>query len=883
LLYAFNPYLLLASHVLTPVVSAGMVVVPLLLAWSIAAGRAAKSSGWFWLVTPCFAVLLGFTYVTPPLTGAALVVLACSPVLVWWLYGRAAFTRALRRVAGLAALLLAVSAYWAAPSVVQLATGTIGTSGLSKVALAAYEGRATLANSFWLNTVPLWNTHIYYQFSSAYNALPLSVLRYAPAVLAFGALAAVPWLVSSTTASRRTGARLIVAADCAGLPLIFIATGTRAPGSLLFDFLYHLPLGWLLQPPNRFLYLVALCYAVAVAALLNSLPSSRAVAARIAAFVRRRERPARRLVVASYCAAALALVVALAAPVWPELSGAVIPSHAVSSRSDGPEDRLPSSRVRFPAFWQDMARYLNGSPAEGAVVVLPPHENYLVARTWYYGNTSFIQDMVKRLVLDPATSGGYVAYGSEAEVVPQLLAGAIVSGRAGLASDLLDALGVHYVLVAGDVLANFPGRVITHEFPAQELDTDLERAGAFRLVYRAGPLELFALTRNAAPSQVDGRQVVTTLSASPPLGVLSVLAGHAALVTAAPRPGLADAAFAGVGEMELNGDTLRYKLAVQAGRRYEVVPLFGGQELPGAAKTVSSDGRKAVIGPGVTALVARRGHDVVLDVTVGTTKDVLGAFGSGDWSRVGNCAHGDGDTGLSGLVLLHGGPGGRSAVRLADVRGSACIAQEVKWLPSDGSDMVVSGWVRHISGSPPRLCLWQSALSSCVAAPALPRGRGWSHFEYAVPVSPVGGRVTLFVYGDSARVARGFNEPVPSGHEGTVDEYAGIKISGVSISGIAVIASPKVSALDGRGDVLSTVHTTFDDGWRCSNGFEHVLVDGMMNGCLGPTNGRGGQPAYRGTSFVVGGYVASSAGVGACVAVFGAECLRRRRGRCVNG
>ncbi len=134
------------------------------------------------------APLLGYVSLNPPLLVMIGGLVALMPLLVAWLDGRAAARRALRTLALGLPLLGLASSYWLVPTLLQLkieATATLA----SPSSWIWTEGRATLANGFWLNNSWGWNYSQYFPFAGSYDKFPLLILKFLLPVTAFGFLA----------------------------------------------------------------------------------------------------------------------------------------------------------------------------------------------------------------------------------------------------------------------------------------------------------------------------------------------------------------------------------------------------------------------------------------------------------------------------------------------------------------------------------------------------------------------------------------------------------------------------------------------------------------------------------------------------------------------
>ncbi len=357
--------------------------------------------------------------------------LASMPLLVGWLDGRAAARRALRTLALGAPLLALASSYWLVPTVLQLKIDA--TSTLANPSSWTWtEGRATLANGFWLNNDWGWKFAEYFPYAGAYGKFPLLILKFLLPITAFGFLALARFPRAIGVTARR--ARLGIAASAMALFLVLLSTGTRLPGALVFDPLYELPLGWLLREPGRFLMLGGLAYSVLLA-LTTEAACERLNSFELGTVWRWRSalhRPGLRLAAVSVVGAAVL------APGFPLMTGAIAPVH---------RPLLPSARVSVPAYWTAMASYLNGSAPPGNLLVLPEDDFYQMPYTWgYYGADGFITNLIARNVVDPVAQGYAAASAGAQRRRPPRPAGA---ARPRLAICATDARGYRNAAAAG--------------------------------------------------------------------------------------------------------------------------------------------------------------------------------------------------------------------------------------------------------------------------------------------------------------------------------------------------------------------------------------------------------------------------------------------------
>lgn len=794
LVYVFNPYVT-SSVGDNDVFLAAMVLLAACPAIVLAGARGRISRRKGILLLAACAPMMGFVYGNPPLAAMVALVSATAAVAAGWLWGRASGFDAAKVLVGGGAVMAVLSAYWIVPSLLQISA--VATGRLSSLGGWAWtEGRATLANGLWLDTTWGWKFPSYYPYAPAYSHLPLSAIKYLLPLLAFGAIP----VVLRHPAQQRQGAlgRLAMVGAGGSLFLIVLGTGTNAPGSMLFDPLYHLPYGWLLREPGRFLMAASLGYAVLVGVVAER------VAAAIAASGAKA--PRQRVGVAHYAGVACAVVLlGTLAPAFPQVTGATVPSRA--------RGIYPPARVRFPSYWKETAQYLNHRAPPGNLLVLPQDDFYQMPYKWgYYGNDGFITNLISRHVLDPSGQGYQALSPVVARTVSQFSA-AVVAGHWSLATRLLSALGTRELLVRGDVISNFPGRkIVSPRLLAQRLSAD----PAMRLVYRRGPLWLFEdRSVSASPATLTSK-VATVNTSKPDLSVLGKLPTGTALVSGPMRAGLPGVLqLPGVAHWRLEKGTLSTDVVTRPGWRYRLVRLGWS-----AKHGVSSQSRDAA---GSLRLSAR-GAAKRVSVSLGANQVVDGSLRSGPWqNQVGNCDAVGGiraGSALSARVLPGAGPGGSAALRLGASVDSACESTPLRPMAHQpvGQPFLLSLWVKHLRGAAPRICVWETAARRCApGVPTLAASRRWVHVQSVVTPSSGSGRLAIFVYADS-------NSPGQS----TVNEYSRVAAYPLRPPGrLALIARP----LHQITQRLEVADSSYSASWQLG-GSRHVLVDGVANGWL---------------------------------------------------
>ena len=797
LVYVFNAHVVDIGT--NPVFLAAMVLLPGLPAvvLTTASGRWALRRGV--LLLGASAPLLGYVCQNSPLLFMIAALLASMPLLVGWLDGWAAARRALLTLALGAPLLALASSYWLVPTVLQLKIDAVSTLA-NQSSWIWTEGRATLANGFWLNNDWGWKYTEYYPYAGDYDKFPLLILKFLLPITAFSFLALARFPRTIRVTDRRS--RLGIAASATALFVILVSTGTHLPGALVFDPLYRLPLGWQLREPGRFLILGGLGYSVLLALTteaarerLNSLPGT------VWRWRSALQRPGLRLAVVGAASAAVL------APAFPLVTGAIAPNH---------RPVLPSVHVSVPSYWTSMASYLNRSAPPGNLLVLPEDDFYQMPYTWgYYGADTFITSLITRNVVDPQAQGYTPA--------PQELTDAVGLVQQGLLAHdwpsvqrTLTAIGTPLLLVRGDVNAAFPNR---HIRPPAALEKALSEDKDMRLVRRFGELELFGLRNSISPAG-SVTSYATVNSATPDLRDLALFPSGTALISSPMRSAVpAVLQFPSVSEWQLAGDELQTSIVEPPGWRYhtKLLSATGAFERQGASSTPPARL--------ITRVRHRDGQTAEeLSYKLGGSLLSDGDFVSGTWGAVQNCAAFPGTAATAGLaarVLPGQGSAGLPALALSAKADSACEMRSLAWR---SGPLFVSLWVRNISGSPPRMCLWEMPIEKCAAMSPLssnPAPSQWYHYQAIVTPDPGTSSLALYLYAD-----------VFTPGTLTTNEY-----SDVVIRRAPVLLQPVVAATPQEHErpapALYTVGDSFSPGWIGPTGASRVEVDGLRNGWLG--------------------------------------------------
>ena len=795
LVYLFSAYTISVTGALTSYLAA-MVLLPLLPAAIIAAGSGSWTVRKSVLVMGLLAPLLGTCYENPPLVGMIVLAALLSVPMSLWLFGRGALvTSSKATVFGFLAL-LSTSAYWLVPSLFSLSSLSVGN--LSSLGSWAWtEGRATLKNALWLNTTWSWRDLEYLPFTQDYSRFPFVILKFFVPALS---LAAIP-LTAKATSERDHFRRIALASGLVALALIVFSTGTRMPGRILFLPAYRLPHGWLLQDPGRFLMLACLAFAIMCAVSVQMLASE------LPRLIRRWKvtrfwDPNITVFGATTLVAGMIMMNG-----FPLITGAVVPSSRPT---------LPSMHVTVPTYWIQMASFLNRSGDSGNLLLLPPDDFYQMPYTWgYYGTDGFITDMISRNVVDPSGQGYYSASSTLLSDVRQT-ASSILTHNWKESATLARALNTPLVLVRQDINAAFPKRSIMS--PATLADS-LLKDPYFKLVHSNGPLLLFQLRQVVGPKQ---NNYVTENTRSPDLSVLDLFPLGTQVVSGPQQLGVpAVLPIPPLSEWKLTDSKLSIELPEQTGWKY--------------SSPLTIDGVKSSASAAISQVVEKTnfGSLAKFSVVVPRTGNLLSnsQFRQGPWqAKVGNCYILPNATpNIAANILADGGPTNLPALELSAVIDSACEAQALSW--SKGP-VLLSFWVKHVSGNPPRVCIWEVGPDRCAVLQPLSQSRdGWQHYQRLIVPDSGTSSLSLFLYSDAI-----------SGGP-TINEYADFKAVNVpELPPLAIVATPKVVAPDFK--VLMTNGDTYSRLWQGPPGSQHVLVNGMTNGWIVHA-ARGPKETYR--------------------------------------
>lgn len=838
LIYALSPYFFSNSITLSPIWLSATALVPAILAFFILISRFEKLPRWWWLMPAITAPMLGYCFQTPPAAGIVLLSILISPLFITLLYGKITGKVALKHLFLVLIVTIPLCLYWIVPAVIQLHLSSVSNI-LANGSWTGNENRAVLANSLWMVTTPYWHLQFAYSYSSNYSQYPLSLLRYFPAITAFVAVL-IAGLESFITERRRR--QIAITALVACIILIF-STGTNFPGWLIFNPIYKLPYGWLLQYPNHFLFLAALAYAILIASVLDSTFKLLISRFRSPSWTKSNQRHKNQLTKhfgmrffadLGIIVFALTWVTALFLPSLPIFTGSVVANH------DYPNLKFPSVHTVYPKYWTALSNYLNSVAPAGNVVVLPPYSYYEVPRTWYYGNVGFVTAAIKRNVLyapgEPGV-GGYFKYNAAVEQLIETLTQNIVARNSRETKDLLQTIGSPFILVAGDVQSPFPGRNLGNIYSPRRLEQGLRLLSGASLVFKSGPLQLYRIDINQLSSTANTPPIVTTTSTTPDLQVLQALPMQTAIVTSRAIAGLDAITYfpPDAGATPLTSSSLQEAVQVPSGRDYSVALLDSGASRAGITNKFFPVGAKDSPIPGtngaVRGFVTTSGSRTFVNLDLRANQIYSGqALNKNDWT-FSNCADSAGNAGLA-YSLTNEGPSASPSYSLTSKAGSACISRQITRLTGlTRATYRISILVRDVQGAYPRVCLWSTGQNSCISGSKIFKvGARWTKEVFTVSTNGSAGKISFYMYADSPLLGRQFGENIPSAGT-TVSQYSNLHIEELPPSQPVVLSSvPPNHGLP--LPVLRTQTASFSPGWTTSSSDRHVLVDGLVNGWL---------------------------------------------------
>ncbi|GAA3338425.1 hypothetical protein GCM10020358_18440 [Amorphoplanes nipponensis] len=543
---------------------------------------------------------------------------------------------------------------------------------------------------------------------------------------------------------------------------VFLAKGLRPPLSRLNLFLYlHAPGFWLFREPmSKLGQLLVAMFGVMLAIGVEG----------VLGRVRRRfPRPGwRRPLVHAGAVAPLVLVLAYPYPLY---TGGVMPDERPTQ---------PSTHVRVPPQWWDLAERIDADPRPGRVLVLPLDDYYQMPTTWgFFGVDSIANLLIQHPVVQPKPDGyfGDVA-GFSADV--RAVETALLAGDLTPVPKLLDAIGAGRVVVRHDLVRGLPNRYFADDrvlaaamdrVPGATLDVD-------------GMLQMWTFAEGVSPTvrtydrvldaparadagaavlgTVDTRTAIEARADSAPVA-LSPQVDDTAAVTPDVVHWPVPAVDSGSPRTTVDLPAGRYTVAQRARAAAVLVPRLDAADRRLVLRdptVVTVDGRAVSRRPDLSVPVPpdRRilavragGRTVSLDGPGAAPTVPIGAATSlsllaqarqpvtvTDYSPVFDCNNYEPRPWAAlGLTRSVTGAAAGRTVRIAASDHAACTKVVVSG-GAPGGIYRVRLQYRHVEGARPQICLWQAGASGCELAARPVLDDEWSSYERVVTMDGAG-------------------------------------------------------------------------------------------------------------------------------------------------
>ncbi|MET8149501.1 hypothetical protein ACIBSW_38510 [Actinoplanes sp. NPDC049668] len=559
------------------------------------------------------------------------------------------------------------------------------------------------------------------------------------------------------------------------LVFVFLAKGLRPPFSEINMFLYqHAPGFWLFREPmSKLGQLLILFFATSLAIgvegtvlRLRSLPRLR-----LPGWPRR----------LAYAGSVLPLLLVLAYP-YPLYTGGVMPDERPTQ---------PSTHVRVPDVWWDMAAHIDADDRPGKVLVLPLDDYYQMPTTWgFFGADSIANLLIEHPVVAPKP-GGYFGdvpgFGADVHAVET----ALLAGDLAPVPKLLDAIGVSRVIVRHDLVRGLPNRYFADD---RILGAAMSRVPGGQLE-RDGTLQLWQFNGGVSPTMrtydrvldaparpdagaavlgtVDTRTAIAARKDTTPVA-LSPQVDDSITVTPDvvhwPVPAVDSGTPTTTVDIETAG---RFTLAQRArasavltprldkkrplllledptvvkvdgkavsSRPVLAVPTPAGRKI----KAISTGGRTVSLdGPGTAATVpVGSATDITLLASAPKPADTTG------YSPVFDCNNYEPrpwkELGLTRTVKDTAA--GRT-VRLSAADHAACTKVVVrKAVP--GQLYRVRLEYRSVTGARPQICLWQAGVAGCELSARPVLDKQWSSYEKTVTMDSLADELQIILHAD---------------------------------------------------------------------------------------------------------------------------------------
>lgn len=809
LIYVFNPNSFVTA--ISPAYLTSMLLLVGLPAIVLAAATKRWSLKTALILIVLTTPLLGYTYQNPPLTGMVGLAFLASIAIAWILEGRNAGKEAAKVVFAGGLLLIVTSAYWLVPSLIEL-KGFALTTYAPVSSWIWEEARTTIENGLWLNTTWAWGRLTFYPFSANYAVFPLSFVKFLLPVTAFLAL---PLYFRKDASNHFHQRRLVVGATGLALFLIVLGTGTRWPGSIIFDPLYNLPLGWLIREPFRFLLIVGLVYGVLVALTLQSLAET----CKSVAF-KSFQNPIWKNNFPKFVSVFVTLIVLV--PAYPLILGQIVPG-----TSSNQTIQYGAHHVKFPRYWMHMANFLNGRSAPiGNLLALPPGwASDMLAYKWgYIGVDAFMFDLLKRNVLAPNASNYYAASPELIDSVNMMTAD-LLSHNWVEVSDLANAVGVTLVLVRGDVDESVEESLLGYGYTGPSpsaIDAAMVEDPYFELVHRDGPLALFRLAPTTRP-----RTLYATVNTSTPnLADLTELPFGTSIVTSKQRKGVdAILEFPSLANWKIKSGVISSSVLERSGWSYHLGWITSSTSSEIQAGIPS--GPEVIPKYTTRSMATLRGIEFKVSIPVIRGKSLVrdGNFAQGAWqTEVSDCSNGGvpkslSSTGLLAQIRANWGPYGTRSLVLSANADSACESTILDW---KSGPILVSLWAKNVEGGPPQVCVWQYPEYGCAPNTNLSSSSKWQHFQFAIDPKHGTTSLGIYLYGNTTTTG-----------QKTVSEYSGVEAIQAPTQSLQPVVTGIPLAKLKSPQVLTALDEAYEPGWVAPRNFTRVLIDGLRVGWLG--------------------------------------------------
>ncbi|BFU44728.1 hypothetical protein [Krasilnikovia sp. MM14-A1004] len=595
------------------------------------------------------------------------------------------------------------------------------------------------------------------------------------------------------------------------LLFVFLAKGLRPPLNQLNMFLYlHAPGFWLFREPmSKLGQLLVSFFGVMLAIGVEGMLT------RLRASVRFRLAWPRR---AAATASVTPLVLVLAYP-FPLYTGGVMPDERPTQ---------PSTHVRVPQDWWDLAKRINADTRPGKVLVLPLDDYYQMPTTWgFFGADSIANLLIQHPVIQPKP-GGYFGdvpgFGAEVHGVED----ALLAGDLAPVPKLMEAIGASKLIIRHDLVRGLPNRYFADDrvlsaamtkVPGAQmvsdgtlqlwqfnggssetvrtydrvLDAPARADAAAAVVGTVDSRTAIAARTDTTPAttspQVDDTAAVTpdvvhwpvpAVDSGSPVTTVDVAAGTYTLAQRARAAAV----------LTPRVDTAHHRLLLEdptvvkvdgravSSRPALPVPLPAGREVlavQAGTRTVSLDGwgRDASTPPTV-------------QVGSATKLTMLAASGTKvsatDYAPVFDCNNYE-PRPLRELQLsqtITKTPQGRT-VRLSAADHAACTRVTVRDAKA-GQVYRIRLQYRHVAGARPQICLFQAGASGCELSGRPVLDDRWTSYEQVVTMDSISNELQVILHADVGERLKGK----------TVVEYRGLQIDALEAVATRTVFPPAV-------------------------------------------------------------------------------------------